>query len=55
MWDVLDDLRRFRHVVRNVYTHHLDPVLLGKLVERSTENFAQLHAEISAFAKFLEQ
>lgn len=55
MWEVLDDLRKFRHVVRNVYTHHLDPVRLGKLVIRSTENFAQLHAEISAFARFLEQ
>jgi ribonuclease HepT-like protein len=55
MWDILDDLRKFRHVVRNVYTHHLDPVLLGKLVKKSTENFAQLHAEITAFATFLEQ
>ncbi len=55
MGEVLDDLRRFRHVVRNVYTHYLDPVRLGKLVKRSTDNFAQLHAEISAFAAFLEQ
>jgi ribonuclease HepT-like protein len=55
MGEFLDELRRFRHVVRNVYTHHLDPVRLGKLVRRSTENFAQLHAEISAFAAFLEQ
>jgi hypothetical protein len=55
MWDVLDDLRKFRHVVRNVYTHHLDPVQLGKLVKRSTESFAQLHAELSAFASFLDQ
>ncbi len=55
MGEFLDELRRFRHVVRNVYTHHLDPVRLGKLVKRSTENFAQLHAEISAFAAFLEQ
>lgn len=55
MWEVLDDLRKFRHVVRNVYTHHLDPVRLGKLVKRSTKHFAQLDAEISAFARFLEQ
>jgi len=55
MWDVLDEPRRYRHVVRNVYTHHLDPVRLGELVKRSTENFAQLHAELSAFARFLEQ
>ena len=55
MWDVLDDLRKFRHVVRNVYTHHLDPVQLGKLVSRSTDSFEKLHAELSAFASFLEQ
>jgi len=55
MWDVLDDLRKFRHVVRNVYTHHLDPVQLGKLVRSSTDSFEKLHAELSAFARFLEQ
>lgn len=51
----LDDLRKFRHVVRNVYTHHLDPARLKKLVEGSSKSFAQLNAEISAFAAFLEQ
>lgn len=55
MGDVLDDLRKFRHVVRNVYTHHLDPARLGKLVKSSSKSFAQLKAEISAFAAFLEQ
>ena len=52
---ILDDLRKFRHVVRNAYTHYLDPARLGKLVEASSEIFAQLNAEISAFAAFLEQ
>jgi len=28
----LDEYHRFRHVVRNVYTHRLDPAKLGKLV-----------------------
>jgi hypothetical protein len=51
----LDDLRRFRHVIRNVYTHHLDPVRLGQLVENSSKRFTQLNAEISAFAAFLKQ
>lgn len=51
----LDELRRFRHIVRNVYTHHIDPERLGKLVKGSSESFAQLTAEISAFAAFLEQ
>jgi len=26
----LDEYRRFRHVVRNVYTHRFDPAKLGK-------------------------
>jgi hypothetical protein len=51
----LDDLRKFRHLVRNVYTHHLDSVQLGELVKRSTEDFAQLQAETSTCARFLEQ
>jgi hypothetical protein len=53
--EILDDLRKFRHVVRNVYTHHLDPARLNKLVKSSSESFSQLTAEISAFAAFLEQ
>ncbi len=51
----LDELRRFRHIVRNVYTHHIDPERLKKLVDGSFKSFAQLSAEISAFAAFLEQ
>ena len=53
--EILDDLRKFRHVVRNVYTHYLDSERLKKLVRVSSESFAQLTAEISAFAAFLEQ
>ncbi len=51
----LDNLRKFRHIVRNVYTHHIDPVRLGRLVEDSSKSFVQLHAELSAFASFLER
>jgi hypothetical protein len=54
-WEILDDLRKFRHVIRNVYTHHLDSVRIGKLVKSSSASFTQLNAEISAFAAFLEQ
>jgi hypothetical protein len=53
--EILDDLRKFRHIVRNVYTHRLDPVQLGKLVKGSSGMFAQLNAEMSAFIAFLEQ
>jgi hypothetical protein len=51
----LDEYRRFRHVVRNVYTHNFDPVKLGKLVGSASELFAQITAELLAFAAFLEQ
>jgi hypothetical protein len=53
--ELLDELRRFRHIVRNVYTHHLDPERLEKLVKISSQGFHKLRAEISAFAAFLEQ
>jgi len=53
--ELLDELRRFRHVVRNVYTHHLDPKRLEKLVKETSQEFPQLRTEISAFAAFLEQ
>jgi hypothetical protein len=51
----LDEYRRFRHVVRNVYTHNFDPVKLGKLVNSAPELFSQTKAELLAFAAFLEQ
>ena len=53
--EVLDDLRRFRHVVRNVYTHRLDPVRLEKLVNDTSGMFTQLGMELSAFITFLER
>jgi len=47
----LDEYRRFRHVVRNVYTHSFDH---GKLVNSAPELFARTKAELLAFAAFLE-
>ena len=51
----LDDYRGFRHVVRNVYAYKFDPDKLEKLVRSVPELFAQLKAELLAFASFLEQ
>ena len=53
--EILDELRKFRHIIRNVYTHRLDPVRLGKLVIGSSGMFKQINAEMSAFIAFLEQ
>ena len=50
----LDEYRRFRRVVRNVYTHRFDPAKLGKLVNFAPELFALTKAELLAFAAFLE-
>ncbi len=51
----LDEYRRFRHVVRNVYTHNLDPVKVGKLVSSSQDLYNELNTEITAFVAFLER
>ncbi len=52
---LLDELRRFRHVVRNVYTHKFNPEKIGVLVNNASTAFEKLKAELSAFADFLEQ
>ena len=51
----LDDYRGFRHVVRNVYAYKFEPDKLEKLVRSVPDLFAQLRAELLAFASFLEQ
>ena len=50
----LDEYRGFRHVVRNVYTFHFDEAKLEKLVLGAGDVFAQVRAEILAFADFLD-
>jgi hypothetical protein len=52
---LLDELRRFRHVVRNVYTHNFNPENIENLVNAAAEAFDHLSAELTAFANFLEQ
>jgi len=52
---LLDELRRFRHVVRNVYTHKFNPEKIGVLVKYASEAFERLKAELTAFADFLEK
>jgi hypothetical protein len=54
-WKVLNELRGFRHVVRNVYTHKFDPAKVGLLVIAASPLFEQLKAELTAFVNFLEQ
>jgi hypothetical protein len=51
----LSEYRGFRHVVRNVYTSHFDPVRIEKLVLAAPDVFESVKAELLAFARFLEQ
>ena len=48
----LDEYRRFRHVVRNVYIHSFDPAKLGKLINSAPELFARTKVELLALPLF---
>jgi hypothetical protein len=51
----LDELRRFRHLVRNLYTFNLVPEKLEPIVSDLPALWQKVQAEILAFADFLEQ
>ena len=51
----LDEFRRFRHLVRNVYTMNLSPDKVAGLMSVLPELWPKLRAELLAFANFLEQ
>jgi len=51
---VLDEFRRFRHLVRNVYTMNLVPDKIAGLISVLPELWSGLRAELLAFADFLE-
>lgn len=50
---VLDKFRRFRHLVRNVYTTNLTPDKMEELMIALPEAWLRLRAELLAFADFL--
>lgn len=51
----LDEFRRFRHLVRNVYTFNLDSEKMESLVTSLPDLFPQIKAELLSFADFLEE
>jgi hypothetical protein len=51
----LDNYRRFRHVVRNIYSYQLDPEQLTPLVDNLGETFSQVQQELLTFVDWLEQ
>jgi hypothetical protein len=50
----LDEFRRFRHLVRNVYTVNIVPAKMSRIVSVLPDLWAKLRAELSAFADFME-
>jgi hypothetical protein len=51
--DLLEDYRGFRHVVRNVYTFHLNPEKMERLIAKIDLVLEKLTAELMAFATFI--
>ena len=51
----LDEYRRFRHVVRNVYAFEFDVTRIEPLIESLRSSFTEVQSELLAFAEFLEQ
>jgi len=50
----LDELRRFRHLVRNVYAFNLNPERVEPLVAHLGREWPSIKAELSAFARVVE-
>lgn len=51
----LDEFRRFRHLVRNVYATNLVPDRISKLISRLPSLWKSLRAELLAFADFIDE
>ena len=51
----LDEFRRFRHLVRNVYTMNLRPDKMSGLMLSLTEIWPKLKEELRAFSNFMEE
>jgi hypothetical protein len=51
----LDEYRRFRHVLRNVYAFDLEVTRIKPLMERSPDIFIQLKQELSDFSDLLDK
>ena len=52
---ILDEFRRFRHLVRNVYTLNLVPERMVSLISALPTLWAQLKKELLAFSDFLDK
>jgi hypothetical protein len=51
--DQLDEYRKFRHRIRNIYTTNLDPERMAHLVLQLPALWPQIRSELELFAQFL--
>ena len=51
----LDEYRKFRHLVRNIYAASLDPQRIDPLVTALPSLWNDVRQDLSAFVEFLEQ
>lgn len=52
--EALEDYRGFRHVVRNVYTYHLNPEKLKLLVDNLESTLKMATEELTEFSEVLK-
>lgn len=50
----LDEYRKFRHRIRNIYAVELDPVLMANLLDPLKKNWDQIRSDLLDFLVFLE-
>ena len=53
--DGLDEFRRFRHLVRNVYTTNLVPDKIANLMTKLTNLWTQTRRDLIVFAELLDE
>ena len=51
----LDEYRKFRHRIRNIYATNIDPKRLQGLMDELPGLWDQIQAELTAFREFLKQ
>ncbi len=54
-YEILDEYRAFRHVVRNVYTFELRPTRIQELATNLPIGYRQLVSDIQVFCDFLKK
>lgn len=50
----LDDYRRFRHLIRNIYATNIDPLRVGALVDGLPDLWSRVKRDLEIFAALLD-